>query len=124
MDRSILGFTILLATTGFSCGGDSASLDASKPLGQLSSSEQAQLCDAVNHAQGGYGRSITCPDGSPAGTDADRATCVAALPGVAQACAELKVGDMTGCADAIGADLCRFATDAKCQRLRDCMSQP
>lgn len=117
------GLAFISFLGGASCGGDDAGLDSSKPIGQLTSAEQARFCDTTNGAQGGYGRSTTCPDGSTATTDPDRATCVAAIPVVAQKCPALVVGDAVGCASAVASHLCNFATEARCQALRDCMNR-
>src|SRR3982751_5413685 len=103
-----------------SCGRGSSSVDRGKTLGSLTTAEKMQVCDDLNGAQGGYGRTVTCSDGSTQHTDADQASCTAASPMSGQPCASLSVGALLDCAHGIGADLCALATAAACQPERDC----
>ncbi len=121
IETASIPFLLLLAIA--SCGSNESQLDSSKHLGDLTPAEQDQLCDTTNNLQGGYGRSVTCSDGSTQTTDKDRATCVTGVPAAASLCPNLTVGDGVGCSTAIGTDLCRFTTEAKCKALRDCLSQ-
>ncbi len=114
--RAILLLT--LAACGSSSGG--TTLDRSKTVGSLTPAEQAELCDQVNGAQGGYGRSVSCPDGSTQTTDADRASCVQATPAAGQPCSNLAVGTLLDCAAAVGTSLCQFTTASACQPIHTC----
>ena len=116
------GASVLLAlVASLSCGSGSSSVDRGKAIDSLTPAEKIQVCDDLNGAQGGYGRTVTCSDGSTQHTDADQASCMAAWPTSGQPCASLSVGAVLDCAHGIGADLCAFATAAACQPERDCI---
>lgn len=115
---------MLFSLAMLACGSnDGAPLDPAKHLGELTSAEQEQLCDATNDPQGGYGRQVTCSDGSTQVTDKNRDSCLASLDMVAAGCPDLRVGDAVDCSEAIGTELCRFATEPRCKTVRDCMDQ-
>lgn len=124
MKRAFLaiGSWILLAVVAASCGSGGSSLDRSKRIGDLSADEQKQLCDDTAAAQGGYGRSVTCPDGSVQTTDVNQARCLSGTQVVAQSCPALTVGDALSCSESQGTDLCAFPTVAECKAVRDCMA--
>jgi hypothetical protein len=114
------GRLIVLLSVGAACGGGGGSgVPPSTPLGSLNAEQSGKLCDAVNGAQGGYGRSVQCPGGTET-ADSSHESCVSLLPGVAAACPTLTAGDLEGCAEAIGTDLCKFGTDVACANARDC----
>jgi hypothetical protein len=113
-----LFLSMTLAACGSSSGG--TTLDRSKNVGSLTPAEQAQLCDDVIGTQGGYGRSVSCPDGSTQTTDADRASCMQSTPTAGQPCSTLTVGTLLDCATAVGSNLCAFTTASACQPLHSC----
>jgi hypothetical protein len=111
----------LVFLLGFlSCGGGSHDLDRSKTLVSLTTAEQAQFCDELNAAQGGYGQSKTCPDGHIEDTDLNQSACVQAAPFVIQLCGTLTVGTFLDCASANASDLCAFQTAPACAPIRTC----
>lgn len=122
--RSRLGVGILLlslaiaAACGSSRGG--SALDRNKTASTLTPAEQAELCDEVNGAQGGYGRSVTCTDGSTQTTDPSQAVCIQSIPTAGDPCANLTVGNLLDCANAVGSNLCTFPTTAACQPIHAC----
>jgi hypothetical protein len=101
---------------GLSCNGSetepglSTGLPRWNILGSLDTPQAGTLCDWANAKQGGYGRSVMCPDGSEQTTDDDKATCVQTAPLFADFCPTLTVGDVEDCVNAIGTDLCALAT--------------
>lgn len=124
MKNAILtvAITALAATSAPSCGGGSSSLDSSARVADLNSDQQKKLCDEIASAQGGYGRSATCPDGSLQTTDANQAACLGAFSTLKQFCPNLTVGDSLNCADGTGRDLCTFTTAPACKAVRDCIA--
>ena len=73
MKRLLVGI-LLVAAGGLlsnACGssgsggvGNSSGVPRSSTVGSLDGSQEATLCDWENAKQGGYGRSVTCSDGS------------------------------------------------------------
>jgi hypothetical protein len=102
-------------------GGSSSGLPRATTIASLNQTQAGTLCDWTNSKQGGYGRSVTCTDGSEETTDADKAYCVAAVPLVGQYCPTLTVGDLEDCANATGSDLCAFSTAPGCAAARTCL---
>lgn len=108
-----------------SCGSSGGtSLDRGKAVSSLTQSEKSELCDQVNGAQGGYGRSADCPDGSSQTTDPSQAACVASVPASGTPCGGLTVGQLLDCANAVGTNICSFETATQCRPLRDCSGAP
>lgn len=118
-------FTIVLTTLSavgvVSCGSSASSLDPNTRVADLNTDQQKQLCDEIASAQGGYGRSATCPDGSTQRTDPNQAECMSAFPVLKQFCPDLTVGDNLNCVDSTGHDLCDLTT-AACKAVRDCLA--
>jgi hypothetical protein len=121
---------ILVAAAGgapsISCGssggpGDSSGVPRSATVGSLSSTDATTLCDWVNAKQGGYGRTVTCSDGSTRTTDTDQAICVAGSHAAQTACPTLTVGETEDCANAIGSDLCAISTASACAAVSACL---
>lgn len=119
-------FTVVLATLSavgvVSCGSGASSLDPNTRIADLNPDQQKQICDEIADAQGGYGRRVTCPDGSIQKTDANQAECLGAVPTLKQFCPDLTVGDNLSCVDSTGHDLCAFPTAPTCKTLRDCIA--
>jgi hypothetical protein len=101
--------------------GTSSGLPRASTLGSLTSAQDSTLCDWENAKQGGYGRSVSCPDGSEDDTDLSQASCVASVPGFATGCPSLTVGDVEDCANAIGTNLCQMPTAAGCANVNACL---
>ena len=117
-----MGVVVLASVSCGSNGG--TSLDRSKAISSLTQLEKTELCDQLNGAQGGYGKSTSCPDGSTQTTDPSQASCVAAVPPPGSACAGLTVGQALDCANAVGTTLCSFLTATQCKPVRDCSGAP
>ena len=73
---TILAFAFVLSCggSGGSDFGPSSGLPRTATIGSLSPSEARTLCTWTNGKQGGYGHTVTCPDGSQQGTDPDEAS--------------------------------------------------
>jgi hypothetical protein len=139
---AILVSLLFVGLAGFSCGssngdsadggggigggggavGTSSGLPRTDTVGSLTAAQAATLCDWLNARQGGYGQSVTCPDGSHDDTDNNQASCVASVPTVATGCPSLTVGDIEDCANAIGTNLCAMSTAAGCANVNACLS--
>jgi hypothetical protein len=119
---SIVALPCLILGFG-SCGGDGGGergLERNKAISTLTATERVQLCDQLNGAQGGYGRDVSCPDGTMQHTDANQASCVQATPAPGQPCANLTVANVLDCGRAVGSDLCKVGTAEACKPIRDC----
>jgi hypothetical protein len=101
-------------------GGTSSGLPRGATLGNLTAAQAGQICDWGDNKEGGYGQTVTCPDGSTVSNDVDRATCASMLTAVGSSCPALTVGDIEDCLNAIGTDLCALETNPECDRFRSC----
>jgi hypothetical protein len=114
---------IASASCGSSSGpGTSSGLPRSSTLASLTTAQDATLCDWLNERQGGYGQSVSCPDGSHADTDTNQSSCVASVPTGAASCPTLTVGDVEDCANAIGTNICEMPTAAGCANVNACLA--
>lgn len=83
-----LFFSVLLLVSAVGCGSGSGSggpagasgVDSAKPLSALSAEEKGKLCDWNASQAGGYGKTMTCSDGSDATNDENQAACIADFP--------------------------------------------
>jgi hypothetical protein len=107
--------------TGGGTVGASSGLPRTDTIGSLAAAQAATLCDWLNARQGGYGRSVTCPDGGHEDTDNNQASCVASVPDFATGCPSLTVGDVEDCANAIATNLCQMPTAAGCANVNACL---
>jgi hypothetical protein len=82
LSQVVLALSMALASAcGGGSGGSGASgVSGSKTLASLTTSEKQQLCDWTAAESGGYGKTVTCADGSDSSNDANQAACVAAVP--------------------------------------------
>jgi len=123
--RAAFLFSVLLATAT-SCGpGDGSNgsgIPKSTKLGMLTTAQAGTECDYVNDKQGGYGRSVTCADGSTQTTDPDKASCMKDVPGAGASCPTLTVGDLEDCANAVGTNLCSLPTASACAAFNACLA--
>jgi hypothetical protein len=103
-------------------GGNASGLSRTLTIASLSASQALSLCDWTNTKQGGYGRSVTCPDGMTDGTDPSAEVCVESAPTLGALCPTLTVADVEDCVNAIGADICARATNAACANLNECFA--
>jgi hypothetical protein len=103
-------------------GASSSGIPRSDTVGSLNASQAATLCDWENAKQGGYGRTVTCSDGSTQTTDPDQATCAAVVPYFANKCPTLTVGDIEDCADGLGTNICNLPTESACAALNACIN--
>src|SRR5271166_1439531 len=97
---------LALVSFGSACGGahDAAGsgLPRASTVVSLTPAQGAQLCDWINQAEGGYGRTVDCGSAGPLATDASQAACVSGLPDLQLACPSLTVAQVEDCATAEG----------------------
>jgi hypothetical protein len=128
MKAICLLFVVAVSVTMTACGSsggsgaDASGIPQSTTLSSLTPAQAGVLCDWENAKQGGYGRSVSCPDGGMQTTDTDRASCVSAAQPIGADCPTLTVGDVEDCANAIGTDLCSLATQPACAAFNACVS--
>jgi hypothetical protein len=118
--RLLVGVVLLVACGGGN--GSSTGLPRSATFSSLTQAQAGRLCDWVNQNQGGYGRTVACPDGSQQTTDADKAGCVDFVPQLGLACPTLTVADVENCVNVIGPRLCEVTTSAACANLAACLA--
>lgn len=100
--------------------GASSGLPRGTTIANLTPAQAGRLCDWGDNKEGGYGRTVTCPDGSTVSNDPDQASCVTTLPLVGVGCPATTVGDIEDCLNAIGTDLCALESAPECDRFRSC----
>jgi hypothetical protein len=103
------GFT-LVAAVGCSTAA-TPSLDPSKRLNALSTSELAQLCDWTANQQGGYGSALTCEAApySPLHAATSQNECVVGFaPHASMPSCSITVGEWMMCADWTVSTWCTF----------------
>lgn len=100
--------------------GTSSGVSRSVRLMDLGEQQASVLCDWTNLKQGGYGHSITCSSGAVRSTNASNRDCVNQTAALGGLCVAATVGDIEDCANAIGSDLCQYATAAACMSLATC----
>jgi hypothetical protein len=114
------------------CGGGMANNDGSSPpadiprtdtFSMLSQSQAAALCDYIANTNGGYGRSMTCPNGGVQTNDAAQSDCVATAAPIGYYCPTFTVGQAEDCAAAVGLDICNVTLDAVCDAYEACLTQ-
>ena len=117
---------VLLGVVAAGCGSDGAKggsgVDKSKSLASLSAAEKGQLCDWNASLSGGYGKTMTCTDGTDASNDADQAECVMALP-----TCTVTVGQFEACTQTVvTVPLCdqiaKVFTAPECAALAGCLT--
>ena len=116
----VVAMAMVVTMSMTACGSGDKSLDRNKTVATLSTDEKTTLCDQLNGAQGGYGRSVTCASGQTETTDPNQSECVLSTPASGSPCAALTVGTVLDCAAAVGGDLCLFETAPACQPIRTC----
>jgi hypothetical protein len=100
--------------------GTSSGLPLGTTIASLTPAQAGRLCDWGDNKEGGYGRTVTCPDGSTVSNDVDMATCASMLPLYGAACPATTVGDIEDCLNATGPDLCALDSAPECDRFRSC----
>ena len=121
----LLSVPLLLScgpSTGLNGVGPSSGLPRTAAIGSLSPSDAGILCDWTNAKQGGYGRAVSCADGTQQGTDPDKTSCVQSVGDYGGSCPTLTVADVEDCADATGTNVCAFGTTAACDKLAACFT--
>jgi hypothetical protein len=103
--------------------GSSSGLPRETTIANLTTEQIGRLCDWGDNKEGGYGRTVTCPDGSSVSNDPDMATCVSTLPFFGSSCPRATVADAEDCLNAVGTDLCALETAPECERLRSSCPQ-
>src|ERR1700722_11720683 len=113
MRSKVLLVLIGLGVAG--CGGGMGNNDGSSPpagiprtdtFSMLSPSQAAALCDFIANTNGGYGRSMTCPNGAAQTNYAAQSDCVATAAPIGYYCPTFTVGQAEDCATAVGVAIC------------------
>jgi hypothetical protein len=110
--------------TGNSDGsGPPANVPESDTFSQLSQSQAAALCDYIAATNGGYGRSMTCPNATTEMNYASQTDCVADAAPIGYYCPTFTVGQAEDCATAVGLDICNAPLNAACNPYEACLIQ-
>jgi hypothetical protein len=89
MKMKMASLVLLIGVAVAGCGSDgdggksgpgTSGVEKSKSLSSLSADEKGKLCDWNAMLNGGYGKTMTCSDGTDTSNDEDRATCVSSIP--------------------------------------------
>jgi hypothetical protein len=125
----VIACAVLVGSASISCGpstgssvGPSSGLPRGSTVGSLTTAQAVVLCDWTNARQGGYGRNVTCTDGSTQTTDPNQADCVAGVPFFLSYCPTLTVGDAEDCTNAVLIDLCSLPNQAACANVNACLN--
>jgi hypothetical protein len=130
MRTKLLLVLIGLAVVG--CGGGMGNSDGSGPpaniprtdtFSMLSQSQAGALCDYIAVTNGGYGRSMTCPNGGMQANNASQSDCVAGAAPIGYYCPTFTVGQAEDCATAVGLDICNVTLDVACNAYEACLTQ-
>ena len=108
--------------TGTGSGGSGATgssgVASSKPLDQLSTDELGKLCDWGATLFGGYGKTVTCSDGTNSNSPASHDQCVSSTP--YQSCTAT-VGQLEPCLVKIHASCVSGLFSTECTPLLPCL---
>ncbi|HXJ22778.1 MAG TPA: hypothetical protein VMT03_21350 [Polyangia bacterium] len=118
---ALFAASISCGSSGGGGAGNSSGVPRSSTIASLTTTQSATLCDWEDAKQGGYGRTVTCTDGSTRTTDTNQAECIAGMGYAKTLCPTLTVADVEDCANAIGANLCEISTDPACANLAACL---
>jgi hypothetical protein len=126
----LIGLGLDLALVG--CGGGMGNSNGSGPpanvprsdnFSTLSPSQAAALCDYLAATNGGYGRSMSCPNGDVLSNNASQSDCVASAAPIGFYCPTFTVGQAEDCATAVALDICNAPLDAVCNPYEACRTQ-
>src|SRR3954468_13840773 len=116
--------TVLVSALVVGCGGGSSGtgVPPATKVSDLTDAQAKVMCDFLNARQGGYGKTIQCPDG-PSPNDKDQAECLGYLvPGVGTFCPTLTAGDLESCANGPMGNVCTFQTAPECMAVAACIA--
>jgi hypothetical protein len=100
-----------------------ANIPQSDTFSMVSQSQAAALCDYIAATNGGYGRSMTCPNGGTEMNYAAQSDCVADAAPIGYYCPTFTVGQAEDCAIAVGLDICNAPLDPACNPYEACLTQ-
>jgi hypothetical protein len=101
-------------------GETNSGVDETEAIANLTDAEKTQICDWVASLYGGYGNSMTCPDGTPVIGPSTQADCLAQTTSIRSGCAAT-VAQEESCMQAVRA--CaqdENAAAAACSALHAC----
>jgi hypothetical protein len=121
----ILPMGLLMVVFSAACGdsgGDGSgdpgtTLTDSKKLSDLSDAEQGALCDWVANVYGGYGKSVTCSNGTNSSSEASRQVCLSR--NIASCSAT--VGDVKACTLKAHEICLEALSDSACEAFLSCL---
>jgi hypothetical protein len=99
-------------------GEPNSGVDETEAIANLTDGEKTQICDWVASLYGGYGNSMTCPDGTPVVGPSTQADCLAQATPIRSGCAAT-VAQEESCMKAVRA-CAQDAAAAACSALHAC----
>ena len=110
------GFGVGEADSGL--GETASGVGGTEAIANLTDEEKTQICDWVASLYGGYGRSMTCPDGTPVIGPSTQADCLAQATSIRSGCAAT-VAQEESCMQAVRA-CAQDAEATACSALHAC----
>jgi hypothetical protein len=99
-------------------GEANSGVDETEAIANLTDAERTQICDWVASLYGGYGNSMTCPDGTPVVGPSTQPNCLAEATSIRSGCAAT-VAQEESCMKAVRA-CAQDAEAAACSALHAC----
>jgi hypothetical protein len=99
-------------------GEANSGVDETEAIANLTDAERTQICDWVASLYGGYGNSMTCPDGTPVVGPSTQAVCLAQATSIRSGCSAT-VAQEESCMKAVRA-CAQDAEAAACSALHAC----
>jgi hypothetical protein len=87
----------------------------------LTEAQAKSVCDYINARQGGYNKPVSCGGGVTQMSHTNQATCLGDLAAWRDGCPTLTVGDVEGCANGPGGNLCTLVTAPECKNVLACL---
>lgn len=125
-----LVFSVLLVCSVVGCGSSGGSggpgasgVDSSKPLSALTADEKGKLCDWNAAQAGGYGKTMTCSDGTDASNDANQAECVADIPSCSATVGQFETCTMAVVTVSLCDQIAKILTATECKAVVACVAK-
>jgi hypothetical protein len=107
-----------VSETDSGVGQTTSGVGGTEAIANLTDEEKTQICDWVASLYGGYGRSMTCPDGTPVIGPSTQADCLAQATSIRSGCAAT-VAQEESCMQAVRA-CAQDAEATACSALHAC----
>jgi hypothetical protein len=124
--KLVLSALLMFSVVGCGGGGGSSGpgasgVESSKPLSALSADEKGKLCDWNAAQAGGYGKTMSCSDGTDASNDANQAECVADVPSCSATVAQFEACTKAAVTVPLCDQIAKILTASECQALVACL---